>query len=275
MYGGMNWIATRIIGSIIVAAALVAVGCTMPANSTDDGGLIEVSGDKEGAGEIEEIVEIVDGGDKDKKDSGRTPASVVVDLTFDGILDPDLTVVGAIQTDGRSGQAMAFDGYHQYLSMDDSPELTLAAEGTLETWLYAYSHRPVAGILHKGNIPGFAREAWSLQFWGISGRITLRLHNDAGRVMNVMSARQLQTGRWHYVVATWDANEVKIFIDGQLDNIEDNTIGLVRDTDAPLLIGALLPDGGLGFHGVIDDVRVHDKALGEAEIADRFTDMTP
>lgn len=240
---------------IVVAIALVTVGCAAPGASSDD---IDDLG----------IVEIVD----KKGVGGSTPSSVLLDLTFDGTLDPDLTVVGATQTVGRDGEGMYLDG-QGYLSVADTPEFALAEEGTLEVWLRFDSYAGVAGVLHKGNTADITQEAWLLHSWGLNGEMALWLLNDAGDLLVVGSSTQLPIGQWHYVVATWDANDVKIFINGQLDSSVENTIGAIRDSNAPLFIGAEILNSG--FDGVIDDVRVHSEALGEAEIAGRYTDMVP
>ena len=246
------------------AALILTVSCSMP---SDGSGLpaADPSGPADNGLQIDEA------------------SGLVAGLSFDENIDADSPVVieGAVWTDGLSGSALLFNGYDHFVAVPDDDSLTLASEGTIMAWIYAYSHKPFAGILHKGEQPDFSDESWSLQFWGSTGQLALYLYNEAGTSMNVKSTVNVATGRWVHLAATWDSATVRVYIDGEEDNSMANSIGEIRDSDGRLIIGAQLSSdynatyGHVGFDGIIDEVGVYDHAFGPAEILEAFQALDP
>jgi hypothetical protein len=100
--------------------------------------------------------------------------------------------------------------------------------------------------------------------------------NASGTSQYIYGTTQYANGLWYYVVATWDATTVSIYVNGQLDISTPNTIGAVRASSGPLIIGAQLDNledtfyGDLGFNGIITGVNVFNRALTSTEIASRY-----
>jgi len=70
---------------------------------------------------------------------------------------------------------------------------------------------------------------------------------------------------WNYVASTFDGRVQKLYLNGKLVS-QQNLDGIVIcDTD-PLRIGAWWKDNPLFFSGVVDEVRVYDRALSDGEI---------
>ena len=89
------------------------------------------------------------------------------------------------------------------------------------------------------------------------------------------SKTRLNTGQWYYLVGTWDADKVRIYINGVEDKSANNT--LITKTayvsDAPLVIGSQLADseaqvlrGYYGTNGRINGVKISGAAKSAAEI---------
>jgi hypothetical protein len=93
------------------------------------------------------------------------------------------------------------------------------------------------------------------------GRVEFLLdgNDGAGHRSNTV----LSTGQWYHVAATWDGANVRIYIDGQLDNTiaRSGTIG--SDTRS-LYIGGR--SGTDFFNGMLRDVRLYNRPLTTAEI---------
>ena len=72
-------------------------------------------------------------------------------------------------------------------------------------------------------------------------------------------------GEWHHYAVTWDGQEVQFYLDG-------NAIGSTALTDAlqantePLMIGCDPPGQAEYFNGKLDEIRIYNRALSEAEI---------
>ncbi|MGI6606745.1 MAG: LamG domain-containing protein [Peptococcia bacterium] len=73
---------------------------------------------------------------------------------------------------------------------------------------------------------------------------------------------------WIHLVGTYADNTVKIYVNGQLQGVTDQTDGVLNISTEPLIIGRqIIPDVvGYPFVGVICDVRVYNKALTAAEV---------
>ena len=82
----------------------------------------------------------------------------------------------------------------------------------------------------------------------------------------VLGTTVIQTGVWYHVVGTYDGTNVKIYVNGILENsvAYSSTPGA---TDQPLVIGRFYGNyNDYYLHGKIDQVRIFDKALSPGEI---------
>ncbi len=197
---------------------------------------------------------------------------------FDYGSDGSYQIFGADIVDGISGDALHFEK-GDYVLVPDSELLTLADAGTIEVVIKADSHQPYAGIVHKGIKKDFSDESYSLQFWGqngTDGTLRFSVFNSAGGNNYVESETKLSTSVWYYVAASWDASEIKLYVNGNLEDSIPNTIGKVRDSAGALIIGAQLPIDinsswrNLIFNGAIDRVQISNRALTGREISENY-----
>jgi hypothetical protein len=143
--------------------------------------------------------------------------------------------------------------------------------GTIEAWVYVKQQMDTAGIVHKGANPDFSDECYSLQFWGNQGQIALALDGPGGGSYDLLTSTiNLNTGRWYYLVATWDRtttpNTMNLYINGNLNASRTPTVSGAPQTNLStndLLIGSQLPSvynvayGYFTFNGAIYGVKVY------------------
>ena len=89
---------------------------------------------------------------------------------------------------------------------------------------------------------------------------------EEGGSYDLISYVKPEAGQWYYVVCTYEKGVgMKIYVDGLLKNWHpiDRTI---RRSDFPLRVGENAQRGGRNFDGVIDEVRVFNYALSDAEV---------
>jgi len=83
--------------------------------------------------------------------------------------------------------------------------------------------------------------------------------------MDSGGGNELPVGQWRHVVMVHDGLKDKIFINGNLAN-EKNVVGALNSTDHPLGIGNNPIDGGNYFKGSLDEIRIYNRALSNAEV---------
>lgn len=159
---------------------------------------------------------------------------------------------------------LQFNGTTQGTVVDYDPTYDLFPKGTIEAWVYIKQQMDTAGIVHKGESPTFNDECYSLQFWGNQGQIALAIDNSSGSYDLLTSTINLNTGRWYYLVATWDGTTMKLYINGVLNKSKAQTLsGAPQTNSSKLLIGSQLPNmyspayGYFTFNGAIYGVKVY------------------
>jgi hypothetical protein len=90
---------------------------------------------------------------------------------------------------------------------------------------------------------------------------------------DVKSIAKVQDDRWHHVAGTMRQSGsdyvYSIYVDGKLDNTATNDTGLTP-TENGWAIGARY-DGTWSYRGLIEDVRIYDRALPAPEIQAIYT----
>ena len=165
---------------------------------------------------------------------------------------------------GQVGNALDFDGSNDRVVVSDTPELDITDQITLAAWINVDSFSDWEGIITKGtsNIPYAMdlRADGSLSFtanYSITGGV------GTGEWL---SNTKLTTNQWHHVAITYDGDAIRFYIDGQLDT---NVVSLdltFATTSQSLVLGADLT--GSHFDGSIDDARVYNRALSQADITE-------
>ena len=93
-------------------------------------------------------------------------------------------------------------------------------------------------------------------------------------IVGASSKVNVQDNQWHHVAGTMRQSGsdyvYSIYVDGKLDNTATNSMGLTA-TEHGWAIGARY-DGTWGYHGLIEDVRIYDRALSDSEIQAIYTE---
>ena len=190
----------------------------------------------------------------------------------------DADASGVQWVSGADGQAIDIDGVDDYVEIDNSHSMLAGSNAvTVSLWIKTYTTNPegLTGghLVTKGEA-------------GSPSAFTCAVHNNAAnrlRIRYKLSDTDYQTGvytdvnywddEWHHLAYVIASGDQRIYFDGVEVGSSTNTgdFNLSDDTD-PVRIGAAYfdPSGTYTayFDGTIDDVRIYDRALSEAEIAD-------
>lgn len=85
-----------------------------------------------------------------------------------------------------------------------------------------------------------------------------------GTIRETSGTTAVSVNRWSYLALTYDGATLRLYVDGSRVSSHDAK-GSIQTPDHPLWIGGNRPYGE-HFHGLIDEVRVYNRALGQNEI---------
>ena len=92
----------------------------------------------------------------------------------------------------------------------------------------------------------------------------------------VTSKMSVVDNQWHWVVGTYDGQTVKLYIDGKQDVERKSKKPIpMKPNDVDIMIGRLavpepVPYDHAFFDGMIDEVRLYNRVLSDAEIAELY-----
>ena len=84
----------------------------------------------------------------------------------------------------------------------------------------------------------------------------------------------LTQGLWMHLVSTWDGTTIRHYLNGVQLQETAAFAGPIFASDAPLIIGANVPFNNTAFQGIVDDLRLYNHALSQAEIS-ALAGLTP
>ena len=203
--------------------------------------------------------------------------------TLDSANDNDGTLRnGAGYGQGRVGQGFVFDGVDDYLEVPHSASLSPAAF-TVEAWVRFdsfYSGNCGSNtIVSKGvdNTAGFyglhvQDMAYSCSSTTGQHGLVMSMRMQDGSGVTVRGVTVLLANTWYHLAATWDGSMARLYVNGASDgqtgpltgktlgsNTQALTIGRHAHTSYPYWVD-----------GVIDEVKIHNRALSETEIRDAY-----
>ena len=175
------------------------------------------------------------------------------------------TVSGTEATADRNGLvdgALNFNGSDQMIAPGASSPM-LQEQITLSAWVMPGSHKKQY-IVSKGNEPYFSYALY-LNFYN-EGVFTV----SVDRTPYSVKFSNYPTNNWFHIAATYDGNTIKIFFNGVLKNTIAVS-GNIDFDDSDVYIGSLSMSYVDVFDGAIDDVRIYERALNEADIVELYS----
>ena len=177
---------------------------------------------------------------------------------------------GPTKTAGKIGQALDFDGVDDSVEIPPASSINNLAALTWSGWLKIDDLSNSPTFADKGSFGG-----WTLSF----STNLLRFFKSFVGDLDILSVDTFSTGSWIHIAVTYSggtsASSVKMYRDGiQIATSGSDGSGAPgSDTTNSFALGCGWNEGclaGLFFSGLIDDVRLYNRALSDAEIAAIF-----
>ncbi len=174
---------------------------------------------------------------------------------------------GAVQgapalVDGKFGKALKFNGESDWIEVPHDPSLNVETSVTVMAWINAERHtgpnnQRWQGILAKSNNPR------SYSFYTESPSECLHLAAGGGSVCT----GKVELNKWQHVVGQVDDGTHRYWINGE--NVGEfsgkGALPGAADT-SPVYVGTTAEGANRRFLGLIDEVRIWNRALTEEEV---------
>jgi len=169
---------------------------------------------------------------------------------------------------GVFGQAIGLDGEGDYVDCGNKLSLSLTNQLTVTAWIKVNQFDKLyQSIITKGD------NSWRLARAGATNNIEFACDgtaiikwNGKGEVpWSVSGTTSTNDGKWHHIAGVFDSSALYLYIDGVLEaaKSEANSISI---SNYNVCIGTNAQITGRDWNGFIDDVRIYDYALSQAQI---------
>ena len=169
---------------------------------------------------------------------------------------------------GKFGKAFSFNGSNSFVSVPDANSLDLTTGMTLEAWV-----NPSAlgsswrSVIFKERPGSTAYDLYAHN--GVAPETSVVI----GSEQELKNTAALPTGTWTHLAATYDGANLRLFVNG-VQTASRALTGSIVTTTGLLKIGgnSSYPEW---FSGLIDEVRIYNRALTAAQIqTDMATPLT-
>lgn len=175
-------------------------------------------------------------------------------------------------TVGRIGQGIVFDGLNDDIEIPDAPELDVGGgDWTTSFWAKTSSTTGELFVINK-RLGGNDKE-FEVYLRAATREVVAECENAASGGSSTSADGVWNIGEWFQVAVTFDGltRIPTYYVNGQLVGTDSNTI---TDCDppstAPVKIASRSSAAGPYFEGALDDVRLYNRQLSAAEVADLY-----
>jgi len=182
------------------------------------------------------------------------------------------SLYGPVRVAGKSGNGLSFDGINDYLAVPDLSSLDIITSTiTIEAWVYPTANGTSAVILSKDS---------SYEIVLDNGVFKAAVETSAPGSWARGGSQTVPLNQWSHLVFVHNDTSWKFYRNGaEVESIAPggSQTGNITPSDRQLGIGGR--DNGSGwdsfFAGIIDEVKVYNRALSATEVTNRYNSGTP
>ncbi len=170
--------------------------------------------------------------------------------------------------DGKKDSAYALDGTDDYLVIPHSESLSLAAQATFSLWWdheLQDSPEDYYTLFEKSDPERGGHSRYGM--WLIDNHVEVCLEAPDNSAQNCLDSTEPIDPGWHHLAASYDGAKLHLYLDGEPSGERTIEPSGISQSRYEIFVGTdqYAPEP-IFTHGVIDDLRIYDRALGAAEI---------
>lgn len=189
-----------------------------------------------------------------------------------GMSNTATLINGPTWTTGKVDGALSFNGENTYVNCGTDSSLNLANSLTLCAWIYpeSFGQGGWGRIVDRGN------GSSGYSFYVNSANSAIKYVAYGNNTVS-SSAGIIGLNKWQHVAVVYDESSgtVTFYVDGQQAGTVGYTASALGSSDVPVVIGIRGYDLNRAFDGLIDDVRIYNRALTADEVSDISFSATP
>jgi prepilin-type N-terminal cleavage/methylation domain-containing protein len=163
-----------------------------------------------------------------------------------------------------NGCSLELNGSNQYVDCGNNSSLNITNVITVEAWVKpAVSPQNLLAGIYAGNYQAKLTVTPNSPYNKFSFRVYVGTDYYANGITS------FDANKWYHVVGTYNGTDIKLYVDGSLDAVTPRT-GTLSSLTGNYFIGR--DEGGAAryFSGLIDEVRVYNRALTSAQIKSQY-----
>ncbi|MEN6578236.1 MAG: sugar-binding protein [Phycisphaerales bacterium] len=169
---------------------------------------------------------------------------------------------------GKVGGAIALGGDGDFLDNDDESAFDFMGGVTVAAWIKVSAFdKPWQAIVTKGDT------AWRIQRNNETSTLEFACSGlnvaSGSQYGSLYGTRDIRQGEWHHAAGVYDGKRMFLYVDGEIDASQEAS-GVIGQNDSALQIGSNTEMGDRFFNGLIDDVRVYNYGLSEAQVKELY-----
>jgi prepilin-type N-terminal cleavage/methylation domain-containing protein len=167
---------------------------------------------------------------------------------------------------GKSGNAAQFSGINDYVNVPHSSSLDIRDELTAGAWV---KMNDSIGAYRNIILKGTSGQQWIWLYINASDRVSTRIRTNNTNY-SASATTSLPIDTWMHFMYTYDGSKIKIYKDGEMIGTPVSVSGRIDSTTDGFKFS--YPQEWWGetlawnFNGIIDEVRVFNRALSATEI---------
>lgn len=164
---------------------------------------------------------------------------------------------GATLATGISGNALSFNGTSNYIDCGNITSLNSLSEITVSCWVYSTNFAQDAMLVMKNMV----NTVWEM-YLEVPANVWKWRGGGTG---NNMTYSLPSNNNWHHLLVTQSGINAIMYMNGNA--VKANTADALGTSSNPVNIGRFADSGGsYYFNGLIDEVRIYNRALSAAEV---------
>jgi Concanavalin A-like lectin/glucanases superfamily/Putative collagen-binding domain of a collagenase/Bacterial TSP3 repeat len=172
-----------------------------------------------------------------------------------------------VSGDGQPPGSYDFTGNGNYIALPNESAFDFTTEFSVSLWMKS-SNPPNAWaqLIGKGD------SAWGIERQQSTNRLSFTTFAPAAH--NMVGSRNVFDGQWHHIAAVYDGAQKTLYVDGQVDAQAPYNATVSRNNvNVRLGFNSEYPAGQ--YDGRLDDVRIYDRPLSQAEVTQILNESAP